>query len=330
MRKLLLAILIFVSTSGFASHFRGMDMWTNQITTNTITLDVLMYTDLFAGAADSPEIRVDWGDGNIDTIVRDFYIDDPWLEVRESHYGGTHMYLSNGNFTISVEIANWESGILNINSSDLQPFKGQVNVVISPFLGLNNFNGWVNSQFYLYDSTGNFSFDLSYIESDADSVSIVQQVVSQMSIPSMYQYPTAYGCTEYFVGNIYHCDNITTHGQYAVSFLTKEYRGGLFVASHLREFIFSYLPFVGIEENSKIEQLKFYPNPVSDILNLNFTGAIKDAELQIINSVGKIIFTDSNIQSDQLKIDLSSQAKGIYFISFQSGNERNCSKLILE
>lgn len=78
---------------------------------------------------------------------------------------------------------------------------------------------------------------------------------------------------------------------------------------------------VGLQELS-IEQVKIYPNPTSGILILN--GA-EGKNVLIYNTLGEMIFS-SPLMEDNFKIDLSSYAKGVYFVRVGTINK----KLILE
>ena len=78
-------------------------------------------------------------------------------------------------------------------------------------------------------------------------------------------------------------------------------------------------------------EITIHPNPSSGFFNFTFNN--QNFEKYIINDLyGKIILS-SNInenESTNLKIDLSNQAKGIYFIEFLSKDSKKIIKLILQ
>ena len=65
--------------------------------------------------------------------------------------------------------------------------------------------------------------------------------------------------------------------------------------------------------NSK---LKLYPNPVSDVLNIQLTAkeTIGMTDLRIVNVVGKTVYQKSNLKELKNEIDISKLAKGSYYV----------------
>ena len=82
-----------------------------------------------------------------------------------------------------------------------------------------------------------------------------------------------------------------------------------------------------------IEDLLISPNPASDRVQLNFDYSGNDnLSVVIQNSVGKEIFRNTNIAlgSNNLNVDSSNWASGIYFVSFQTKNGIRTEKLSIE
>lgn len=72
------------------------------------------------------------------------------------------------------------------------------------------------------------------------------------------------------------------------------------------------------------------PNPVSDILKVNFTNAEpSNTTITIVSSEGKIIKTvdAGNVLSGQLSINVKGLAKGNYFVTLYNGKESKTEKL---
>jgi len=84
----------------------------------------------------------------------------------------------------------------------------------------------------------------------------------------------------------------------------------------------------------KIEKLTIYPNPTQDIINIQFKNLItQDIKLNIINSIGELIFFDNivgHIGNYNKQIDLKENAKGIYFLEIETENGVIKNKLILQ
>lgn len=83
-----------------------------------------------------------------------------------------------------------------------------------------------------------------------------------------------------------------------------------------------------------IEKMNFYPNPSSGKFNLSFTLPEKgDAQITILNSDGKIVYKESlpNFSNTYDKeIDISKNAKGVYFVKVEQGKHAQVKKIILE
>lgn len=79
---------------------------------------------------------------------------------------------------------------------------------------------------------------------------------------------------------------------------------------------------IGLEESFSISAL--YPNPVENLLFLNYEGKDGYVEIRILNSVGQRVMLRKNaIQSgEKLKLNISSLPTGIYFLQFQQENEK--------
>jgi len=76
-------------------------------------------------------------------------------------------------------------------------------------------------------------------------------------------------------------------------------------------------------------EIKIYPNPTSENLNIDLTN-YKNVNLEIVNTLGQIIFTEKNISNELKNINLSNFAKGIYFINIQTDNKVYTKKFILK
>ncbi|OQX72201.1 MAG: hypothetical protein B6D61_14685 [Bacteroidetes bacterium 4484_249] len=76
--------------------------------------------------------------------------------------------------------------------------------------------------------------------------------------------------------------------------------------------------------------ISVYPNPSDGIFNLtafhDITGSQNLLGLEIINNTGKTIYTMENVP---LKIDLSNQPKGIYFIKIETKNGIYTKKILI-
>ena len=85
----------------------------------------------------------------------------------------------------------------------------------------------------------------------------------------------------------------------------------------------------GISENSSLSQfIRMYPNPTSGVLKgeFSFEG---QKHVIITNAIGEVITSQENV-SAEFSADLSSYAKGIYFVKVISGTSSATFKIILQ
>ena len=65
------------------------------------------------------------------------------------------------------------------------------------------------------------------------------------------------------------------------------------------------------------ENISFFPNPASDVLNIN-VGEITIKNLTILDLSGKILMVVNNINTGTNTIDVSSLTSGMYIIRFET------------
>ena len=70
---------------------------------------------------------------------------------------------------------------------------------------------------------------------------------------------------------------------------------------------------------------RLYPNPASNIINIEFKNSSEIKKIFIYNSLGQLI-----IEENQTKIDVSKYSKGLYFIEITSSNGKAIKKFIIE
>ncbi len=77
---------------------------------------------------------------------------------------------------------------------------------------------------------------------------------------------------------------------------------------------------VGIAENSPATKVNFYPNPVDQLLNIEFGKVFNHACIQVLDYTGRIIKTISVEQTDKAIIDCGNFANGIYMMRIMPEN----------
>lgn len=88
------------------------------------------------------------------------------------------------------------------------------------------------------------------------------------------------------------------------------------------------------DKKLEMEEMKLYPNPNNGKFNLNFTLKNKgDAEITVYDMQGKQVYNERlpNFQGEYNKpIDISSNAKGIYFVKILQGKHTQVKKISLD
>jgi hypothetical protein len=72
-----------------------------------------------------------------------------------------------------------------------------------------------------------------------------------------------------------------------------------------------------------------YPNPATRLLTLEINKPLQDAVAELFDLNGKLVWQRTGITEGTLSIDLSGNAKGIYFLRVKDGETPVFSKKIL-
>lgn len=82
---------------------------------------------------------------------------------------------------------------------------------------------------------------------------------------------------------------------------------------------------LSLTEPSKLNTLKFYPNPVTDVLTISNNDAINSAE--VINLLGQKVF-NAEYNTTEARIDFVSFPEGIYVVNVTSGGKKQSFKVV--
>ncbi len=83
----------------------------------------------------------------------------------------------------------------------------------------------------------------------------------------------------------------------------------------------------GVGENTEINEVSIYPNPNNGVFTLNVNA--NDARVNVMNTQGQVILS-KNVLSKKESIDLSNNAKGIYFVTVTSENGVSTHKVTVQ
>lgn len=245
MRYLLFFILFLFIGKLYSTHNRGGEITYRHVGGNTYEFTITTCTKSSA-PADRPELFIDWGDGtNQDTVPRTQIINSPGFDAQMNLYIVNHTFAGSGTFSISVEDPNRNGGIVNIGNgnSDQQTFCIASEIVISPFLGINNSVQFADCPCPAEACAGSkYCYNSQAYDPDGDSLSyeLVPPLgvgCNAMSIPLVYQYPDAYGgvlSIDPITGTL--CwDAPSIIGEFNVAIVITEWRNGIKVGSVLRD-----------------------------------------------------------------------------------------------
>ncbi len=96
--------------------------------------------------------------------------------------------------------------------------------------------------------------------------------------------------------------------------------------------VFSPSCTVGINEELT-QQLQVYPNPATDVVNLNYAfNTAKNLNIELYSIVGKSIYTrnELNTQYGKIEIPLTSIQSGVYYIKITDGEEQIIKQLLIQ
>ena len=240
MRKLMLILgMVFCfAFTARATHQRAAEITYTWLGGNAyeFTLTCYTYTPSPAGLQ-RDSLLVQWGDGNeeyIPRVVMQNLGDDYTLNV----YKQIHNFSSSGSYTISMEDANRNFGVINVPNSVMVPMHIETELVINPFLGYNNSVQLLNApvdkgcvgKLYLHNP--------SAYDPDGDSLSyklINCKGLDGMDIPG-YSFPEASHSFEIdpVTGEL-RWENPLLQGEYNVAFMVEEWRHGVKMGSVIRD-----------------------------------------------------------------------------------------------
>ena len=88
---------------------------------------------------------------------------------------------------------------------------------------------------------------------------------------------------------------------------------------HLSSFTAS--PAVGITDNKIDSEFRMYPNPSNGLVNIELQKTVQGDKVEVLNLHGQVVFR-MPVENEKIKLDLTYQEKGIYFIRMGNYTER--------
>ena len=197
--------------------------------------------------ADSPADRnalgISWGDGITDTIPRingngNGEIVAP--DIKKNIYVGVHTYPAPAIYTLSFEDANRNGGVVNIPNSINIPFFVSTQLIINPFLGINNSVLLLNPPIDQACPGQIFIHNPGAFDPDGDSISYrLTQCLGEdgLSIPGFSQPvgSNSFSLNPLTGDLIWDTPNNGSIGEYNVAFVVEEWRNGILIGFVTRD-----------------------------------------------------------------------------------------------
>ena len=270
-----------------ATHQRAAEITYSWRGGNAYEFTLTTYNVPNAAWMQRDSLLINWGDGSEEYVPRTAW-QDLGDECVLNTYKAIHNYASTGTYTISMEDANRNYGVVNVPNSVMVPMHIETELVINPFLGYNNSVQLLNppldrgcvGKLYLHNPS---AYDL-----DGDSLSyklVTCKGQDGVDIEG-YSLPQASQSIDIdpVTGDL-RWENPVIQGEYNVAIMIEEWRYGVKIGSVVREMqiIISHcdndLPQIDCDEHYCLvagEQLDFIisaSDPNGDNVTLTASGA---------------------------------------------------------
>jgi gliding motility-associated-like protein len=246
---LLMCISLSFMNEALATHNRAGEITYRHLGGFQYEATIITYTKLDS-PADRPELGISWGDGSIDTIPRingNGLGEILSLDIKKNIYVGVHTFPAPSVYVISFEDPNRNGGVVNIPNSINIPFFVSTELIINPFLGVNNSVQLLNPPIDQACPGQIFIHNPGAYDPDGDSISY--RIVScrgenGVVIPGFVQ-PVS---TNSFTLNpvtgdlIWDTPPLSGIGEYNVAFIIEEWRNGILIGSVTRDMQIDVVP----------------------------------------------------------------------------------------
>ncbi len=334
LQRNLFLLLIVLSTKIFSQDIKGAYIRTAWVPTFTYTYaynyTVTVLTDI-ASNNNRPQIPVNFiFTSNISTYSLCTYSEINNVGV--STYTGTYTYGGAGYYPMYYLDTFKVASINNLSSSQTQ----SVLATCKQYL-YNSNNSWRNISCRINNFPPHLSvfgnkvlYDPMVTDAEGDSLS--------------YSLINCYNTTSYYIPS-----DVTISPSTGVMSLSKDSLGVFAFAMEIREwkkntsgtyqlaqvtgvdFVIDIDATVGIKKTDlKNSDIRLYPNPIIEKLNLDFhSPIISETKITIGNSLGQIVYSLNNVSQKQ-ELDLSFLTSGIYFLKIENISGQKVFKVIKE
>ena len=246
MKKLLYILFVLFSIPALATHNRAGEITFKHVSGFTYEVTVTTYVKE-SSPAERPSLEVFWGDGSsLDSIPRISSI-SLGNDIEKNIYKENHTYpgASPIPYKIKVEDPNRNAGVINVPNSVNTVFYIETDLIINPFLGINNSPDLLNPPIDNACVGKVYVHNPGAYDADGDSLYYTMQESKQAGgqpIPN-YTFPQASNSISVnpTTGDLV-WDSPIAIGEYNVSILIQEYRNGIKIGSILRDMQITVAP----------------------------------------------------------------------------------------
>ena len=238
-RKLLLILgfLFCLAFSAKATHQRAAEITYTWRGGNAYEFTLTTYNVPNAAWLQRDSLLINWGDGSEEYVPRTTW-QDLGDECVLNTYKAIHNYASTGTYTISMEDANRNYGVINVPNSVMVPMHIETELVINPFLGYNNSVQLLNppldrgcvGKLYLHNP--------SAYDPDGDSLSYRLVTCKGQDGYEIEGYTLPQASQAFnidpFTGEL-RWENPVMQGEYNVAIMVEEWRHGVKIGSVVRD-----------------------------------------------------------------------------------------------
>jgi hypothetical protein len=331
----------------------------------TYSISVIRYTDDGPGIADRCVDTVYFGDGSSGIAPRingsagicgcgffngtmaigcgSLIVNTTNYRVKYSVYSITHTYSGPGSYLIHSFDPNRNQGVHNIPNSVNTPFYIESLMIINASLGANSSPVLTNPPIDQGTVGLCFYHNPGAVDADGDSLSYeitTCRGVNGLTVPGYFDPET--GSSGSFTinpvtGLLSWC-NPQFIDEYNIAIIVKEWRknsGGLYqmIGYVLRDMqVLVEYRFVGIKENQLLNNLKVYPNPFHEKLEIDLGDqTVNKVESWIYTNDGKLIFKAQNENvGGKLSFSVNSMEPGIYLLRIKTDSGVLYKKIVKE
>jgi hypothetical protein len=138
-----LVMIFFYASNAWATHIRAGEITAERVSVQTLTyrITVVGYTDTRSSVIFGPG-EVNFGDGTeavtLNTEADFVLVESLGNQIEKNTFVITHTYQGPGRYTIRFREFNRNDRTLNMDNSVETPFYVETQIVIDPFIGINN------------------------------------------------------------------------------------------------------------------------------------------------------------------------------------------------